>query len=118
LLGPVSEFSHPSPNKLWYYNALDPPYRSGIIDLSAVSKVWNTNFEVPALQPKRELSPMPTIAIGVLQTGHVEIQAKIYADLLPTPQVHTLSVNVTVETRETSATEIINSMNTTGVPEV
>ena len=75
LLGQVSELSPPTPHNTLYYNALAGPMpRPGQVDLSAVGKTWQSALEVPALQPKRELSPMPTIELGVLQTSHVKKQ--------------------------------------------
>lgn len=79
-------------------------------DLHVVKKndYWNCSIELRALQPKREVCPKDQMIISAKESGEILIEADIYADTLSEPIKHQLKINLTVDTVEVTATELLN----------
>jgi hypothetical protein len=58
--------------------------------------LWNTNIEIRALQPQRELSPPPEVYIGAKNSCEIIIRGRIFADTLPEPVVRELKLKLKV----------------------
>jgi len=71
---------------------------------------WNTQMEVRALQPQRELSPNTEFFIGARETCDVTVTAKIFADTLPEPIVQELKLHIEVEKLTVKAEQILNEV--------
>ncbi|EJU9689764.1 hypothetical protein ACT7SV_003505 [Vibrio cholerae] len=69
---------------------------------------WIANFELRALQPKREISPRDQIIVSAKQSGQIEIEALIYADTLSEPIKRKLIIDVNVDRIEVTAEELLN----------
>lgn len=69
---------------------------------------WITNFELRALQPKREISPRDQIVVSAKQPGQINIEALIYADTLSEPIKRNLIIDVNVDRIEVTAEELLN----------
>lgn len=77
------------------------------LSVTTSSDVWNANFETRALQPKRIVKSKHTMVIGANSTGSVDIEAKIYADILPEPLVQHLHIKMQIEQVDVSALDLL-----------
>lgn len=71
---------------------------------------WNTQMEVRALQPQRELSPNTEFFIGAKESCDVIVTAKIFADTLPEPIIQELKLRIDVEKLTVQADQILNQV--------
>jgi len=76
--------------------------------LKESSNSWNYAIEQKALQPKREISPEVNLFIAASKSTDIEITARIYADTLAEPEVHTLSLKLNVEKVDSPYTSVIS----------
>lgn len=72
---------------------------------------WNITFELRALQPKREICPDFTLFVGSESSGEVSFKATIYADSLPEPIHHSLTLSLDVEVIDVDATKFLQKQN-------
>jgi hypothetical protein len=73
---------------------------------------WSTKFEIPALQPQREITPEPLFLIGALQTCELTIGARIYADTLAEPEYQELKLQLDVEKISLTASQVLTELET------
>lgn len=80
-------------------------------DTSDISKKnsneWHVTFDLPALQPKREIDLNEPIFIGSKKSCEIKISATIYADSIPDPISYDLSINLNVDIEDISYTTLI-----------
>lgn len=101
--------SEPSATVRGFFNSQNYPVSSReIIEESSGS--WNYQFEIPALQPQRQLSPNFDILIGAKKSCDVKIIAKIFADTIPEPVVQELLIRIEVKDFDLSAIDYINKL--------
>ncbi len=72
---------------------------------------WNVNFEVRALQPKREFVPNDMLYIGAGEEGIISLDAKIYADTLSEPITQSLEINFKLQNAETDFMSVLQELN-------
>lgn len=72
---------------------------------------WNITFELRALQPKREICPDLTLFIGSESSGELSFKATIYADSLPEPIHHSLTLSLDVDVIDMDATKFLQKQN-------
>lgn len=68
---------------------------------------WKITHELRALQPKREICPDLTLFIGAKNSGELSFNATIYADSLPEPIHHSLTLNLEVDVVEINANRFL-----------
>ncbi|HFQ5433827.1 TPA: hypothetical protein ACGVBV_004335 [Vibrio vulnificus] len=92
---------------------LYPSFKSLYYEDISVKKVegrlneWELSFELNALQPKREICPDTVIYIGAKESCTVSFHVTIYADSLPEPICHNLTVELSVESVEIDAVQML-----------
>lgn len=77
------------------------------LEVSQSGDTWDTNMEIRALQPKREVKPRQTMIVGGKSSGSIDFQVRVYADTLSEPILQSLKINMEVETVETLAKELL-----------
>lgn len=97
---------------LYGYGA--PPMSSPSDLLALVGKTARTHIEIPALQPQRELSPVPEVLFGAPDSCKAVLHATVYADTLSEPLRHKLEVNLVVERIEFTAAQMVESIDKRG----
>jgi len=75
---------------------------------SNASETWSINFEVPALQPQRELCRTHDYWIGAKESCTVMISARIFADTLSTPISKEMKLKIKVQQVDISVKDIVN----------
>lgn len=65
------------------------------------------NIEIPALQPKRIVSPEMEFLIGSRQSTTVTFQALLYADTFSQPLEHSITMEIAVDTTEHDARDVV-----------
>lgn len=70
------------------------------------SKNWRLIFEIPALQPKREIDIEEPIFLGSKSSCQIDFFAKIYADSLPDPISYNLNLDLNIEIENISYKDI------------
>ncbi|SEI58623.1 hypothetical protein SAMN04244579_01260 [Azotobacter beijerinckii] len=68
---------------------------------------WKITLELRALQPKREICSSFQLFIGAKKSGELSFNATIYADSLPEPIHHSLTLNLEVEVIDLDATSFM-----------
>lgn len=72
---------------------------------------WIASFEIPALQPMRELSPDWGLAIACSKDCQISVEAEIYADMLSEPTNHSLRINAKATRTELSASDLLTNIS-------
>lgn len=80
------------------------------LQIDGADKDWKANFEIRALQPKRNVKSRQQIIIGAQSSCSVNISAKIFADILPEPLFQNLVINLTVNTVTVTSEEILREV--------
>jgi hypothetical protein len=70
-------------------------------------------LEVNALQPKREYCSKEGLLIGALESCAIEIQGKVYADVLATPQIRHVKLDLKVKAVEVNALDVLKAQQAT-----
>ena len=74
-----------------------------------IGDAWQTSFEIPALQPQREISPRSQLVIGATENCRAILQAHIYADTLPKPILQELSIDLKVKRVTVNADQLLSA---------
>jgi hypothetical protein len=74
-----------------------------------LSHSWSTHFDVPALQPQRELIVDSSFGIAAIESCDVQITAQIYADILSEPIVAHLTMHLQVKQVDATVAKIIET---------
>jgi len=77
------------------------------LEVTKSGEVWDTNLEIRALQPKREVKSKQTMIVGGKSSGVIDFQVKVYADTLSEPILQNLQIKLNVEHVEITANEIL-----------
>lgn len=77
------------------------------LEVSQSGDVWDTNMEIRALQPKREVKSRQTMIVGGKSSGSIDFQVRVYADTLSEPILQSLKINMEVETVEILAKDLL-----------
>lgn len=77
------------------------------LEVTKSGDVWDTNMEIRALQPKREVKPKQTMIVGGKSSGEVNFQVRVYADTLSEPISQELKINLNVDHVEITAKELL-----------
>lgn len=70
---------------------------------------WNATFETKALQPQRTVKSKHRMVIGATSSGTIEIEAKIYADILPKPIIQKLKINLEIKQANIMAIDLLKN---------
>ncbi|TLM63964.1 MAG: hypothetical protein FDZ69_12070 [Deltaproteobacteria bacterium] len=76
--------------------------------------VWNTNIEIRALQPQRELSPSSEVSIGAKESCEILIRSRIFADTLPEPVIQELKLKIKVNKFIITAADMMHMITDLG----
>jgi len=101
--------SEPAKTRILWTPANFPNKPSEI--LASFSGSWETNLEIPALQPKREMIPPKNLVIAAEFSTKIMLTARIFADSLPEPVTSKLSISMTVKKVELKAGEIMKTLS-------
>ncbi|CAD7530986.1 hypothetical protein [Aeromonas hydrophila] len=83
------------------------------LQIDGSEKNWKANFEIRALQPKRNVKSRQQIFIGAQSSCSVIISAKIFADILPEPLVQRLVIHLAVNSITVTSEEILKEVGFT-----
>lgn len=101
----------PAPQKDSSYSISFEDAFSGVggesLNVEATKDAWLATFETRALQPKRTVKSKYKIVVGANTSGTVDVEAKIYADILPEPVVQRLHIDMKIEQVAVSALELL-----------
>ncbi|MFC3531427.1 hypothetical protein ACFOLG_04450 [Vogesella facilis] len=75
--------------------------------VESVTDQWNATFETRALQPQRTVRSKHRMVIGATTSGTIEIEAKIYADILPKPITQRLKILMEIKQANVTAIELL-----------
>lgn len=102
--------SAPSKTRASYYYSSTPSLQMPSEVMANFSETWQTQLEISALQPKREVIAEANFLIGAETTTKVTITARIYADSLPEPVTCELKIQFDVSKLEIKAGEIVKAL--------
>ena len=77
--------------------------------ISASGNFWTTQFEIPALQPQRQITMPAQFLIGAVESCVVTVGATIFADTLPEPVRQVLEIDLQVDFSEIDALTLLPS---------
>lgn len=92
-----------------YYDNIQLNTGDELFTVDAGTDHWNATFETKALQPQRTVKSKHRMVIGATASGTIEIEAKIYADILPKPIIQKLKINLEIKQANVMAIDLLKN---------